>query len=642
MFQYRISFRFLIFSTMLMLNSVSAQGVKVVAPEFRVMNSQVYGSSGQENAIISDTLQLPFFENFTSGTGYPSAKRWTDNQVWVNNQFPKGQPDYNVATFDHLDFKGRPYGNLLNRNEFVYADSLTSQPINLQFYKTGPLTTKNYLLSDSLYLSFFLQTQGYGDVPEAEDSLILFFRAKSGQWKRVWWHSVSTLPEFRQFMVPVLSTEFLYENFQFRWVNYTKSTGNLNHWHLDYIRFDKSRNYRDTGIRDVAIRETTPGLLKNYRSMPYSHFLADKNNQTWGDNGVTINNLNSANTVQTRFQIEVKNRYNTTVLLKPFSLSSRNVLPGDTTEFFGNIGMDTLSGENPYLNIEYKIAPQSDDITPDNYNADGNNNAYSYKQSFSPWYAWDDGSAEGGFGLNYEFLPDIRGQFAMKFDMIKDDSLRGLAVYFNRSLTDVTFRNFNFRIWKSLSPIGETATKDMLLYEHKSSRPVYTDSINQFSYFYFDSSLYLSKGTYYIGWVQYQNFILNVGYDNNYRHQRQDVKNPNLFYNLLGQWEFTDASVKGTPMIRPLIGKPADHRFSTSKVKVNPVRIFPNPAKDFINWTSQIPVAEITLYDMNGRLILQRQNPGSSMDVSLLPAGTYMLGIRLTDGQTQHQIIIKE
>ncbi len=617
-----------------------SQGVTVVPVAHRnTGNAEIISS--HTTAVISDTLNLPFFENFTAGVGYPSAKRWTDNQVWVNNHFPLGHPDFNVATFDHLDHKGRPYGNLLNKNIFVYADSLTSQPINLQFYKTGPVTTKNYAVSDSIYLSFFFQTQGIGDVPEAEDSLILYFRAKSGMWKPVWWRTVKPAPKFEQAMVLVNSTDFLYENFQFRWVNYTKSTGNLNHWHLDYIRMDKGRSRLDTGIRDVAIRTTTPGLLKNYSSMPYSHFLADKSGQIFADNGVTIRNLNAATTVQTRFQVEVKNRYGSTVLLKPFSLSSRNVLPGDTTEMFGSIALDTLSGPNPYLDIEYKIAPQSDDITPDNYNAEGNNNAYKYRQTFTPWYAWDDGSAEGGFGLNYEFLPDIRGQFAMSFDLTKDDSLRGLGVYFNRSLNDVTFRNFNFRIWKSLSPIGETATKDALIYEHKRSTPAYSDSINHFSYFYFDSSLFLTKGTYYIGWVQYQNFVLNIGYDNNYRYQRQNVKNPNMFYNLLGQWEYTDASVKGVPMIRPLIGSPADHRFNTRKVKTPLIKVFPNPASDFIYWNNNEKVTKATIADMQGRMLMQQDVAVNFIDISALPAGSYLLNLTTQSGKNQQQIIIK-
>ena len=91
---------------------------------------------------ISDTLTLPFFEDFIQPAGYPSPKIWTDNLVWVNNSFPVKAPNYGVATFDHLNAKGKPY-HTLDKRTMVYADSLTSQPINLQFRRVGA-TTINY------------------------------------------------------------------------------------------------------------------------------------------------------------------------------------------------------------------------------------------------------------------------------------------------------------------------------------------------------------------------------------------------------------------------------------------------------------------------------------------------------------------
>lgn len=616
-----------------------AQGIKLLPLDGRP--EQTVPVSSNLHGIITDTLTLPFFENFITTSGYPSSKRWTDNQVWINNSFPVDQPDYNVATFDHLNSRGVPYGNLLNKNIFVYADSLTSQPINLQFYKTGPTTTRNYALSDSIYLSFYYLTRGLGDIPEPEDSLILYFKNISGQWKKVWSVTGRSMAGFSQAMVPVLSTEFFSPVFQFRFVNFTKATGNLNHWHLDYIRMDKGRSLKDTAARDIAIRLASPGLLKHYRTMPYSHFLTEPSVQVWGDHGITVRNLNPATTVQTRFQLEVRNRYNSVVLLKPFSLSSRNLLPGDSTENFGSLRMDTLSGREPWLDLTYKISPQSDDITPDNYNAEGSNNELTYRQSFTPWYAWDDGTAEGGFGLNYEFLPDIKGQFAMKFDLVKDDSLHGLAMYFNRSLNDVGFRTFSIRIWKKLSPIGAPDNQDELIYEFPVGRPRYRDSINHFNYIYFDTALFLNKGSYYIGWVQYQNFILNVGYDNNYRFNRQDVKNPNLFFNLLGQWTASDASVKGVPMIRPMVGSRAEYSFSTRKISKSAINVFPNPVSDQLNWSADIRARRASVTDMTGRELLNTPIAVNSLDAAQLPAGTYLLHLLMENGSRQTARFIK-
>jgi hypothetical protein len=592
---------------------------------------------------ISDTLDLPFFDNFTVSSGYPSAARWTDNQAWINNTFSQQQPDYNMATLDHLDPKGMPWNDLLNKSIFTYADSLTSQPINLQFYKTGPITTKNYQPSDSVYLSFFFQTAGLGDIPEAEDSLLLFFKNKTGQWQKVWWQTGKTMKDFKQVMVPITQTDYLFGTFQFRWVNFTKSTGNLNHWHLDYVRIERNRNYLDTGIRDVAIRNATPALIKDYTIVPYNHFLNHVSDLTRSNHLVSVNNLNSSTTVQTRFQLEIRNRYNAVILLRPFSLSSKNIAPGADAETFGQVKLDTLSGENPYLNITYKIAPQSDDVTPDNYNADGDNNQFQTKQQFNPWYAWDDGSAEGGIGLNYEFLPDIKGQFAMRFDLLKTDTLRGLSVFFNRSLEDVSNRKYRFRIWRKLSPVGAPDNQDLLVYESPFNLPVYADTLNGFRHFYFDTTLALDAGEYFIGWIQYQKFVLNVGYDNNYRYQDQDAKNPNLFYNLLGQWESVDASIKGTPMIRPLIGSAIQHRMKTTVVKrSNPV-IIPNPANESFRIGGIPEAKQVLLFDAMGKMVLNiRPNGKENIRIEALVPGVYHLECIDGSGIHYHSSLIKQ
>ena len=590
---------------------------------------------------ITDTLDLPFFDNFTAETGFPSNNRWTDNQVWINNNFPINQPDYNVATFDHLNPAGKPWKDLLNKNTFVYADSLTSQPINLQFYKTGPITTKNYTPADSVYLSFFYQTGGLGDVPEAEDSLILFFKNKTGEWKPVWNQTGKNMVAFQQVMVPAYQTEFLHGTFQFRWVNFTKATGNLNHWHIDYVRMDRNRSAADTGIRDVAIQSASPSLLKDYITMPYRHFMDNFTEQTLPGHSVNVRNLNSNVTVQTRFQLEIRNRYDSLVLFRPFTLSSKNIAPGIDGENFGQVKMDTLSGENPFLRITYKIAPQSDDITPDNYNATGNNNIYHSRQEFSPWYAWDDGTAEGGFGLNYEFLPDIKGQFAMKFDLLKKDTFRGLAVMFNHSVENVSNRNFKFRIWRKLSPIGATDNQDELLYETPFELPVYKDTHNGFHYFYFDTSLLLDKGSYYIGWIQFQKFVLNVGYDNNYRYQRQNVKNPNLYYNLLGQWENADASVKGVPMIRPLMGSALDHRMAVKTISTASFKIVPNPAASSVRIEGMNEVTKIVVMALSGQKVMEINGPQTEINIQHLKEGIYVIQCTDRHGRTSSQKLMK-
>lgn len=449
------------------------------------------GAGTNPAAALNPTpIILPFFDDFTETSGYPDTLRWVENQVWVNNNFPSNPPNYNVATFDHLDKRGRPYKNTLNKFEKGFADSLTSQPIKLDFYAVGA-TTKNYVPTDSIYLSFFLQQRGLGDIPESEDSLILFFLTKTNGWKRVWSRAGGVADSFALTLVPIDKFEYLHGNFQFRFVNFTKSTGNLNHWHVDYVRVEKYKGKLPSqfdlyNIHDVGIVRPSYTMLKNYFSLPYNHFKTDVGGQILSEHKVTVRNMNLASNVpqhevSTGFACEIRNEWDTQIMYIPFTSINRNVKDNsDTTVLFQFPQLDTFGADYPEFTVTYSIDPKSHDGTPSAYNTIGENNKISVKHRYTPWYAYDDGSAEGGFGLDYAFLGNIKGQFAMKFNNLKNDSLRGLAIYFNRSESDVSTRSFSLCIWKSLSPIGAPDNKDELLYELFMNKPIYTDSINKF------------------------------------------------------------------------------------------------------------------------------------------------------------------
>ena len=586
--------------------------------------------------LITDTLSLPFFEDFAEVTGFPSLTRWTDKQVWVNNSFTPDAPNAFVATFDHLNEKGKAYSNTLNKNVSVFADSLTSQPINLQFYKNGP-NTFPYKLTDNIYLSFFYKTQGLGDIPELEDSLVLFFKGKDKQWHRVWSVGGKSMSRFEEIYVPIDNDQYLIPDFQFRWVNFTKATGNLNHWHVDYIRMEKGRFGGFNDIEDVGIVNAYTGLINDYSNLPYTHYRNNQSLIRGKGAGVTVKNLSETATVQTRYSLSILNTYGQKLYEQGFSVSSRNILAmADSLESFNTPFFDTLSGKTPSLKYQFIIDPRSNDNTADNYNTKTLNNRYELTHQFMPWYSYDDGSAEGGFGLDYAYLGNIKGQFAMEFNTLEDDSLRGLAMYFTQTKDDVSFRSFKLRIWRAISPIGASDNKDELIYEFPMERPIYRDSINHFNYIFFDSVLFLKKGKYYVGWVQTLPYVLNVGYDNNYRYNGQDQYNPRLFYNLLGSWERADFNIKGTPMIRMLFGERINYSFSTPKVEKLGVSVFPNPANYILHVHLTNPntqVSHIVILDAVGRFV-KRLNYTTALDVSSLNPGTYFIKVVGLNGQS--------
>lgn len=579
---------------------------------------------------LSDTIQLPFIDDFTTSAPYPDARYWTDSQVYINSHFPVSPPSFGVATFDNLDAKGRPW-QAISGFSHKHSDSLTSNYINLKTYKNG-INTLAYTLADSIYLSFFYQTQGLGDPLDNSDSLVLKFKSSGGFWKTVWKTGGTALKPFKQVLIGITDTAWLIPDFQFRFINYGKTTGNMNQWHLDYVRMKSGRNRHDTIIADVAINAVPEGPLQWYESMPYAHFKANPGFNAAAFHKVQMRN-NFTNDLNVQFKAEVRNTYNQLLLTYPFSSSSRNVKSAsDTSEQFNAFNFDTLSGKQPVLKIKYNILSLSNDFLPDDYNSSGNNNEYTKTIQFKNYLAYDDGSAEGGFGLDYGSLPAGPGYAAMKFTTFIPDTLRGVSVFFNRSVADVSFKSFSLLVWQQISePPAPNTSGDVILRRIEIPGAIYTDSINGFTDIVFDTAVVLPQGNFYIGWQQNANFILNIGYDNNYKYAKTGGRNPNLFFNLNGYWEKVSANISGAVMMRPLLGARIANGSSASLTSYKTVefKIYPNPASasDEVRIESGQRIQIVNVYDAYGKMVKQIQGD----DLKMLPLSDLADGIYLIE-----------
>ncbi len=111
----------------------------------------------------SEILTLPFFDDFSTSSVIPDQSKWEDKDVFINNSYPVEPISIGVATLDAIN----QYGNVYAINASpTLSDHLTSRPIDLSAYAgTG----------DSLFISFFYQAGGMGDLPEKSDSLTLEF-----------------------------------------------------------------------------------------------------------------------------------------------------------------------------------------------------------------------------------------------------------------------------------------------------------------------------------------------------------------------------------------------------------------------------------------------------------------------------------
>jgi hypothetical protein len=206
----------------------------------------------------TDTLSLPFFDDFSGHSVFPDNQKWTDNYVFINNTYSDKQITAGIATFDAIDNSGKMYSTA-NSIGFE-ADHLTSKPINL-----------NYSASDNVWLSFFYQAGGLSDAPEANDSLTLQFLAPiENKWYSVWRTGGSLDQRFKPAIIRIANDRFLQKGFQFRFINYASISpnlsdpsmiGNCDIWNIDYVLLNSNRNDADTVFADVAMTLPLRSLL---------------------------------------------------------------------------------------------------------------------------------------------------------------------------------------------------------------------------------------------------------------------------------------------------------------------------------------------------------------------------------------------
>lgn len=83
---------------------------------------------------------------------------------------------------------------------------------------------------------------------------------------------------------------------------------------------------------------------------------------------------------------------------------------------------------------------------------------------------------------------------------------------------------------------------------------------------------------------------------------------------------------------------------AVSELKLNiDIQVFPNPAKDIVNlnYPAEVEIQNIELMDIVGKTIKAFSNPVSSIDVSTLPAGNYLLKIVTNQGLVVRKIVVE-
>lgn len=543
---------------------------------------------------------------------------WEDDDVHVNGSYPIDPPTVGVATFDGLARTGYPY-DFDHFTSYGIADHLTSVPIDLS----------GYALSDSLYLSFFYQPQGLSgdEFVQASDSLVLEFYAPDEQtWYRVWRTPYVPLQPFEQILVPVRLARYIKPDFQFRFLNYASLSGSFDHWHLDYVRLGAQRTFDDTRLIDVAYVYPESSLLETYTSVPFNKFSAAPEGYMAQSVTATIRNLDNVDRFITYGMLaKEENAGSPYVFFNGQNTSGNASLAFPSTHPVNsapnNFEYDeTLSTDAAFWRVKLWL-----DVTPD---LNSYNDTTFFIQELSNYYAYDDGSAEMGYGLNLS-----GAALAYRFDMVGGDSLRAVRMYFNPQANDPQSspnppqESFLLTVWSSLDP-------EVIIHQDFTfSSPEYRlDGIDHFVEYPLDETVWV-EGTFYVGWVQTNAVRMNLGFDRN-----RDNSNKIFFRS---STTFTNTSFQGSLMMRPVFKAAYDPFAGIAEPATGSAEliIYPNPAQELVLVNASVDgVATVQLMDATGRLVKHMNwRAGSPLLVGDLQQGLYVLRLVGEEGRTLAQ-----
>ena len=372
-------------------------------------------------------------------------------------------------------------------------------------------------------------------------------------------------------------------------------------------------------MNEITWVERSPStLLKNYHAMPWKHFLGHEATELLDTFDIRVRN-NSTGTFTTFYSLDVKNESGVITANYPNATLDKKsaVTPTKGNAYFnlnGNIftnpfpdnGKDSAS-----FTFEKLLSGSSTDLFPAN-------DALIEKINFFNYYAYDDGTAEGGYGLN-----ESGAKIAMQFNLTKPDTIQAVSFYFNQMAKDVSGSTFKITIWDNLA-------KDHILYQSADVTPIYENTVNGFHTYKLETP-FLASGTIYVGWVQNTQLLLNLGVDKNANISRDLMQ-----YYVTGTGVWNATVYPGAWMVRPVVGKKLPLVLGQKEwpsIAERGIKVFPNPADHTIYFQhlsnlNPIDFSTVTyaLSDGIGRVLLTGQGR-ENINIADLAPGLYFLKI---------------
>lgn len=562
----------------------------------------------------SQSITLPFFDDFSQNkTSIPNPKLWINGGVSINNTFPINQPSVNVATFDSRNTAGIPY-NFSNKFAYGSTDTLTSRPIDL--------STSS--LADSVYLSFYWEAKGLGELPDSDDSLVVSFLNDKNQWKTIWRQEGISKDAFTQKILVVNKAEYFHKNFQFRFETRGRQSGAFDMWHVDFVYLNKKRRLRDIYTQDIALRSFKNNYLKRYSAMPLRQYLVNPSAETNSSMEVLVSTLQRnarlvnftwtvADTVSKRTLLNEKGGNET--ITTPNSPNKKNNVPVFSS-FPQKQAVLKFTQKIAYEGTGTTIVPDSTNNIPDAFLL--SNDSVSIYTPLLDYYAYDDGTAETGADTDQSL-----GKVAIKFVLSKADTVNAVRFNFTPYFKDISGQFFLLQIMESANG------KPGKILHQQSVKVKYANEINGFVEYPLDLNIAV-KDTFFVAWTKVNDDVIGVGVDKN-----SDFGS-NIYYSLGNEW-IQNKSLKGSLMVRPMMGFKANSAGQNGSPLANEepndkqFLVYPNPTTGLVSWNFE-NIKSISIFDASGKEVFYKETLDSQeLNLKNLPESIYFLNF--SDGK---------
>ncbi|MFW5644784.1 MAG: T9SS type A sorting domain-containing protein, partial [Bacteroidota bacterium] len=379
----------------------------------------------------------------------------------------------------------------------------------------------------------------------------------------------------------------------------------------------------DTIIRDAAFTRPINSFLIDFESIPWTHFEAAyfTQRQAFIETEIVNHDTVTRNITKT---LQITDLYeNVTYSPTP---TANDVLPGEifNFNFEYDYPFDFNSSDSALFRVKTILRTDVFDYKP--------NDTLEHLQVFKNYYAYDDGSAEAGYGLRGQGSQN--SSVAVAFNAYIADSLRAVDLYFNQVFDSLNLNYyFYLNVWDD-----NNGRPGNLIYSQMGFRPGYSP-LNKFIRYELETPVSIKKGVFYVGWTKTVDQFSNVGLDLNRDNSG------NNYYTEGGEW--WQSSFPGSIMLRPVLSKRPlktadEERRVPKKQKIN---IYPNPADSYLEL--QIPgqtgeMLKVAIFDLKGRMVYQKIiYPGERINTENLDNGIYLIkASRLNEQRSFSQKII--